>query len=188
VYGALSTTEGSFTEQSPINPRNPYSASKAGAEVMVQAYYETFGMDVVITRSSNTYGPNQDNSKLIPLFIANLQKDQPVPLYGKGEQMREWMFVEDCIDGIHTAFTKGKSGEVYNIGGGLELPNYELTKLLLVAFDKDESYIIYVEDRLGHDFRYSLDIQKIQNELGWSPKIDFEQGLDRTIRSYVTRV
>ena len=185
VYGALTTADGSFSESSPISPRNPYSASKAGADITVQAYHETFGLNTIVTRSSNTYGPNQDVSKLMPKFIAQLKNDEKVPLYGKGEQMREWMFVEDCIDGIHAAFTLGKSGQVYNVGSSFELSNYELTMKLLKAFGKDDSYISYVEDRLGHDFRYALDVSKIKKELGWSPKVDFTEGLRRTIESYL---
>lgn len=186
VYGALDSNDGSFSESSPINPRNPYSASKAAGDAMVQAYHHTFAMNTVITRSSNTYGPNQDTTKLIPRFIAKLQNDESVPLFGKGKQMREWTYVEDCIDGIHAAFTHGKSGEVYNIGSGFEISNYELTMKLLKEFNKDDSYISYVEDRLGHDFRYSLDISKIRSELDWSPKVVFEEGLRRTIFSYIS--
>lgn len=183
VYGALAEDGVAFTEMSPIHPRNPYSASKAGADVMVSAYHETFGMNTIITRSSNTYGPNQDVTKLIPSFVAKLSKGESVPLYGEGLQMRDWMFVEDCIDGINTALTHGISGEVYNVGGGFELKNIELTRKLLAYFNRDESMILYVEDRLGHDFRYALDTSKIKNELGWTPKVDFETGLVRTIES-----
>jgi dTDP-glucose 4,6-dehydratase len=186
VYGALDEHESSFTEMSPIRPRNPYSASKAGADVMVMAYHETFGLDVIITRSSNTYGPNQDNTKLIPHFVSKLAKGERVPLYGEGLQVRDWMFVEDCIDGIHMTFSRGRSGEIYNVGGGHELKNIELTMKLLAYFDKDESSISYVEDRLGHDFRYALNVEKIKNELGWSPKTNFEMGLQKTIDSLLT--
>jgi dTDP-glucose 4,6-dehydratase len=183
VYGSLQIHEDSFSELSPIKPRNPYSASKASAEMFVRAYHSTFGLNTIITRSSNTYGPNQDGTKLIPRFVSDLIKGEKVPLYGEGLQMREWMFVEDCIDGIETAFTKGVSGEIYNVGGGNEFTNLELTHKILSFFEKDETSISFVKDRQGHDFRYSLNVEKIRDELGWSPKVDFSTGLKLTIKS-----
>ena len=184
VYGALTATGDSFTESTPLAPRNPYSASKASADLMVLAYHRAFGLNTVITRSSNVFGPQQDKTKLIPLFIHRLQNNEKVPLYGKGEQIREWTYVEDCIDAIHTVFTEGKSGEVYNIGSGNELSNSELTNKLLALFGKDASAIEYVEDRLGHDFRYSLDASKIKSELRWKPGYTFEKGLEETLSFY----
>ncbi|MCB0415991.1 MAG: GDP-mannose 4,6-dehydratase, partial [Bdellovibrionales bacterium] len=184
VYGSLDKTGESFTEKDLLNPRNPYSASKAGAEMLVNSYHETFGLNTVITRSSNTFGPNQDASKLIPRFIGLLQKGEKVNLCGKGEQIREWLYVEDCISGINAVFENGHNGEIYNVGGGLEMTNYELTLELLKSFDKDETSISYVEDRLGHDFRYSMNTSKIKDELDWSPKVSFEEGLENTISSY----
>lgn len=184
VYGALAIDDPSFLETNLLRPRNQYSASKAGAELMVISYHETYGLNIVITRSCNTFGPNQDDSKLIPKFIKTIADDKPVPLYGKGEQIREWLFVEDCVDGIHKVFTEGKSGEVYNVGGGTEMTNYDLTIKLLESFGKDEAHISYVEDRKGHDFRYSLNISKIKDELNWSPKFEFREALQKTLDSY----
>ncbi len=184
VYGDLSPTDGPFTEDSPQLPRNPYSASKAAADLLVRSYNLTHGLDTIVTRSSNAYGPNQDLSKLIPSFASKLAEGKKVPLYGKGEQMREWVHVEDFVDAVDVAFNKGKKGGIYNIGTGHEMTNYDLTCKLLKYFGKDESNIEYVEDRKGHDFRYALDISKIRNELGWSPKISFEEGLDNTLGKY----
>lgn len=186
VYGAFATTEGSFTEETALAPRNPYSASKASADLMVLAYHRTYGLNVVITRSSNVYGPHQDRSKLIPSFISKLASGEVVPLYGEGKQMREWTYVEDCIDAINLVFTKGISGEVYNIGSGHELSNYDLTCEILTLMGKDTSAISYVTDRLGHDFRYSLDASKIKRELSWTPRTTFSEGLKQT-RDFYTR-
>lgn len=184
VYGSLSVSDDPFTEESSLLPRNPYSASKAAADLMVRSYNLTHCMDTIITRSSNAYGPNQDLTKLIPSFASKLANDKKVPLYGKGSQMREWVYVEDFVDAVQAAFEGGKSGGVYNIGSGYEITNYELTCNLLKSFGKDESHIEYVKDRKGHDFRYALDISKIQTELGWSPKVSFEEGLKLTLDSY----
>lgn len=184
VYGALKDKKGIFTEKSPVAPRNPYSASKAGADLMVMAYHETFGLNVVITRSSNNYGPNQDTTKLIPSFITKLLKGKRVPLYGKGENIRDWLYVEDNVDAIDLVFHKGRSGEVYNIGGNCELTNIAVVKKLLVLTGRDETSIEYVKDRLGHDFRYALSSGKLTKEFGWKPKVDFEKGIRNTFASY----
>ncbi len=184
VYGALKDTHGIFTEKTPMNPRNPYSASKAGAELMVMAYHETFGLDTVITRSSNNYGPHQDTSKLIPLFITNLLKGEKVPVYGRGENIRDWLYVEDNVNAIDQVFHSGKSGEIYNIGGNCELPNMTVVKKLLTLTGKTERSIRYVKDRLGHDFRYALESKKIAKELGWKPKTKFEDGIQKTFEYY----
>lgn len=184
VYGALSAGDASFTEDSPIAPRNPYSASKAAADLMVRAYHETFGLNTVITRSGNNYGPNQDTSKVIPSFITKLLRGEQVPLYGKGEQIREWIYVQDCVEAIHQVFERGRNGEIYNIGSQEELSNIELTRRLLTLTGQDESFIAPVADRLGHDFRYSLDTSKIRQELGWTSKVSFEEGLQKTLKYY----
>jgi dTDP-glucose 4,6-dehydratase len=183
VYGALGPGDAGFKESDVLDPRSPYSASKAGAEHLTRAYANTYKLDVVITRSSNNYGPNQDKSKLIPLFVTNLLKDKPVPLYGKGLQVRDWLYVEDNVRAIDLIFRKGRSGEVYNVGGDCELSNVELTKKLLSLLKKGEKMIKYVADRPGHDFRYSLDSAKIK-KLGWSPSVLFEEGLRRTLEYF----
>ncbi len=181
VYGALSATDEPFTETSPLQPRNPYSASKAAADMMVRAYHETYGLDTVITRSSNVFGPNQDTSKLIPHFIDRLLHDQTIPLYGEGLQIREWTYVEDCITALYQVLTEGQAGEVYNIGSRFELTNIAVTKEILNVLKKDESMIEYVADRQGHDFRYSLDTTKVETQFGWQPQISFTAGLEKTI-------
>jgi dTDP-glucose 4,6-dehydratase len=184
VYGQLKSKKGKFKETDNLDPSSPYSASKAGAELLVNAYHKTFGLDTVITRSSNNYGPNQDTSKLIPKFITNLLENRKVPLYASGQNIRDWLYVEDNIIAIDLVFHRGRAGEAYNIGGQCEKTNLEITKILLKLLNKDESYIEYVPDRLGHDFRYALDISKINNELGWQPKYSFEKGIKKTIEFY----
>lgn len=184
VYGTLGAT-GRFTETTPLAPNSPYSASKAGADMLVRAYFETFKLPVLITRCSNNYGPYQYPEKLIPLFIKNLLNNKHVPVYGDGMNVRDWLYVYDHCSAIDTVLHKGKEGEVYNIGGNNEKPNIEITKLLIKALGKDESLINYVEDRLGHDRRYAIDSSKIQNELGWSPSVTFEEGIEKTIDWYI---
>lgn len=184
VYGTLGTT-GCFTEKTPLAPNSPYSASKAGADMLVRSYFETFNLPVLITRCSNNYGPYQYPEKLIPLFIKNLLNNKPVPVYGDGMNVRDWLYVYDHCSAIDTVLHKGKEGEVYNIGGNNEKPNIEITKLLIKALEKDASLITYVEDRLGHDRRYAIDSSKIQNELGWSPSVTFEEGIKITIDWYL---
>jgi len=182
VYGSIEN--GSFTEESNISPNSPYSASKAGADLLVRAYYKTYGMPVLITRSSNNYGPYQYPEKLIPLFITNAMDDIQVPLYGDGMNVRDWLFVTDNCAGIDLVLQKGEPGEVYNIGGGQERPNIEITKGILQALGKPESLIRYVDDRPGHDRRYSLEFGKVA-ALGYKPRSDFQAMLEETVSWYV---
>ena len=184
VYGQLKSKRGKFKETDKLDPSSPYSASKAAADLLVNAYHKTFGLNTVITRSSNNYGPNQDTSKLIPKFITNLLKNEKVPLYASGQNIRDWIYVEDNVRAIDLVFHKGRSGEVYNIGGQCEKTNLEITKILLKLLDKDESFIERVGDRPGHDFRYALDVSKICRELGWRPKYNFQQGIKKTVEFY----
>ena len=182
VYGTIS--EGSWTEDFPLLPNSPYSASKASADLIVRSYHRTFGMDVRTTRCSNNYGPHQFPEKVIPLFVTNLIDNKKVPLYGKGLNVRDWLHVDDHCRGIHAVLTKGKSGNVYNIGGGRELTNRELTEVILSKMGRDESSIEYVQDRLGHDLRYSVSHEKISKELGYQPQVKFEEGIEETIDWY----
>ena len=182
VYGSI--LEGSWDEDFPLKPNSPYAASKASADLISQAYYRTYGMDVRITRCSNNYGPYQYPEKVIPLFITNLIQDKKVPLYGQGLNVRDWLHVTDHCRGIHLVLTKGKPGDVFNIGGGRELSNLELTRVILEAMAASEERIEEVVDRLGHDFRYSLNIEKITNQLGYKPEVDFEEGISQTIEWY----
>src|SRR5829696_5804477 len=183
VYGSLGPT-GFFTETTPLSPSSPYSASKAAADLLVQAYAHTFGMDAVITRCSNNYGPYQFPEKLIPLFITNLMHDQPVPVYGDGMQIRDWIFVLDHARGVEVAWRKGRPGEVYNFGGRCELANLHLTEKLLDLLGKPRTLIKHVQDRLGHDRRYAIDCSKAERELGWAPQVKFDDGLRETIAWY----
>lgn len=184
VYGSLGKT-GYFTEETPITPNSPYSASKASADLLVRAYFETYKMPVLTTRCSNNYGPFQYPEKLIPLFISNLLNSEQVPVYGDGMNIRDWLYVYDHCDAIDTVLHKGKVGDVYNIGGNNEKANIEITKLLVSELGKNETSIKYVEDRLGHDRRYAIDSSKIQNELGWTPSVTFEEGIKLTIDWYL---
>lgn len=184
VYGSLGKT-GYFYETTPIQPNSPYSASKAGADLLVRAYYETYKLPVLITRCSNNYGPYQYPEKLIPFFVSLLLKGEKVPVYGDGLNVRDWLYVYDHCAAIETVLHKGKIGEVYNIGGHNEKTNMEITKLILDAMGKDDSSIKYVEDRLGHDKRYAIDNTKIQTELGWQPSVTFEEGIKLTIDWYL---
>jgi dTDP-glucose 4,6-dehydratase len=183
VYGSLGAT-GLFTEETPLHPNSPYSASKAAADLLVQAYQHTFGLHAVITRCSNNYGPNQFPEKLIPLFVSNLLNDQQVPVYGDGQQVRDWIHVTDHCAGVAAAWKQGTSGEVYNFGGECEKTNLALTHELLRALKKPDSLIKWVADRLGHDRRYAIDCTKAKRELGWTPKVTFEEGLRSTIAWY----
>jgi dTDP-glucose 4,6-dehydratase len=183
VYGSLGPT-GAFTEETPLAPNSPYSASKAGGDLLVRAYHHTFGLPAIITRCSNNYGPYQFPEKLIPLFVTNLLADQPVPVYGDGMQVRDWIHVLDHCTGVEAAWRRGRSGEVYNFGGRCEKPNLELTRLLLKLLGKPETLIRYVQDRPGHDRRYAIDCTKAERELGWAPRVPFEQGLRETMRWY----
>ena len=182
VYGTIS--KGSWDEDFPLLPNSPYSASKASADLICRSYHRTFGMDVRVTRCSNNYGPYQFPEKVIPLFITNLIENKKVPLYGEGLNVRDWLHVDDHCQGIFAVLTAGKPGNIYNIGGGRELTNRELTNLILEKFGRDESSIEYVADRLGHDLRYSVSHEKITQELGFQPKVRFEDGLEQTIEWY----
>ena len=180
VYGSLGP-EGLFTETTAYDPNSPYSASKASSDHFVRAYGETYGLPYVLTNCSNNYGPFHFPEKLIPLFITNLIEGKKVPLYGNGLNVRDWLHVDDHCRGIALALTKGRAGEIYNIGGGTELTNVELTHKILKAMGVGEEFIQPVEDRKGHDLRYSVDISKINKELGYSPQVNFEEGLEQTI-------
>ena len=184
VYGTLGKT-GYFYETTPLAPNSPYSASKASADMLVRAYFETYKMPNLITRCSNNYGPYQYPEKLIPFFITKLLKGEKVPVYGDGLNVRDWLYVYDHCEAIDTVLNKGREGEVYNIGGHNEKTNMEITRLILDAMGKDESSIEYVQDRLGHDRRYAIANDKIQSELGWEPSIKFEDGIKLTIEWYL---
>lgn len=184
VYGALGKT-GMFAESTPLSPNSPYSASKAGADLIVRAYYETYGLPINITRCSNNYGPYQFPEKLIPLMIHNALEDKPLPVYGDGLQVRDWLHVRDHCTAISAVLEKGRVGEVYNIGGNNERANLEIVELILKTLDKPESLIVHVQDRPGHDRRYAIDNTKITTELGWRPAYTFERGIAETIRWYL---
>jgi dTDP-glucose 4,6-dehydratase len=185
VYGSLGD-DGFFTEETPMAPNSPYSASKAASDMLVRSYFHTHNFPVIITRCSNNYGPYQFPEKLIPLFISNALNDQQLPVYGTGTNVRDWIHVIDHCRGVDAALRKGEPGEVYNFGGHGELQNIELTTMLLDALEKPHSLIKYVEDRKGHDFRYAIDTAKAERELGWKPLVDFEEGLRDTINWYLT--
>ena len=182
VYGTIS--KGSWSEDSPLLPNSPYSASKASADLICRSYHRTFGLDIRVTRCSNNYGPYQFPEKVIPLFVTNLIENKKLPLYGKGLNVRDWLHVDDHCQGVFAVLTAGKPGNIYNIGGGRELTNLELTDLILKEFGRDQSSIEYVVDRPGHDLRYSVGYEKITQELGYQPKIEFEKGLEQTIEWY----
>ncbi|MEB4783692.1 dTDP-glucose 4,6-dehydratase [Paenibacillus sp. Mc5Re-14] len=184
VYGSLGET-GLFTEETPLQPNSPYSASKAGGDLLVRAYHETFGLPVNITRCSNNYGPFQFPEKLIPLMISRALSDQQLPVYGDGLNIRDWLYVEDHCSAIDLVIHQGKLGEVYNIGGNNERTNVHIVKTVLEELGKPESLISYVQDRPGHDRRYGIDPTKTMNELGWKPKHSFETGIKETIRWYL---
>ncbi|MBI2684139.1 MAG: dTDP-glucose 4,6-dehydratase [Actinobacteria bacterium] len=181
VYGSIE--DGSFRETDPIVPSSPYSASKAGGDLQVLAWHHTYGMDTIITRGSNTYGPNQYPEKLIPLFVTNALDGETLPVYGDGLQIRDWMHVTDHCRGIWTAMERGAAGQVYNVGGGEEVPNIEITRSIMAATGRDESIIRHVTDRAGHDRRYSLDTAKLR-ALGWAPERPLSDGLTETIAWY----
>jgi dTDP-glucose 4,6-dehydratase len=184
VYGTV--PEGEHTSEThPLKPRSPYSASKAGAELFCQSFFVSFGTDVLITRGSNTIGPRQYPEKVIPLFVTNALLDQPLPVYGDGLQIRDWMHAEDHAAGIDLVLRKGRSGEAYNVGAGNDHPNIDMVRLILNRLGKSEDLIAWVPDRAGHDRRYSMTMDKIHNELGWAPKRNFEQTLNDTIDWYV---
>lgn len=181
VYGHI--LEGSFYESSELKPRNPYAASKLGGDRLAYSYYETYGLPVVITRASNNYGLYAYPEKVIPLFITNLFDGKKIPVFGDGQQIRDWLFVEDHCAAINLLISRGKDGEVYNVGGEQECTNLDLTRKILNLMGKDDSYINFVADRPGHDLRYSLNCDKLKN-LGWSPKVQLDEGLETTVKWY----
>src|SRR3954469_25277838 len=182
VYGSIDS--GSFTEKSPLNPSSPYSATKAAGDLLVGAHVHTYGLDASIVRGSNNYGPRQYPEKLIPLITLNAMHRDPLPVYGDGKQVRNWLYVEDFCRGIHTVLAKGKAGEAYNVGGPDECENIEVVKRVIELVGAEESLIEYVADRLGHDRRYSLSSAKLQEELGWEARVRFGDGLARTVEWY----
>ena len=183
VYGSLGA-EGSFTENSPLSPNSPYSASKASSDLLVRSYCNTFGLPAVICRCSNNYGPYQFTEKLIPLTITNAMNDKLLPVYGDGLQSRDWIYVEDQCRALDAVLMSGRNGEIYNIGGNCEWANIDVVKLILDILNKPHSLIEHVKDRLGHDRRYALDSTKIKNELDWKPLVDFQDGIERTVAWY----
>jgi len=186
VYGSLGLSDGPFTEQHRLKPNSPYSASKAAADLIVRSYGQTHGMDVVITRCSNNYGPHQHTEKFIPKTITNILSKKKVPLYGNGTNVRDWIYVKDHCEGIWLAATKGKKGEIYNFGGNEEFANIDIINLIANKIDpsSDNDHYEFVEDRKGHDFRYAIDFSKAKKELGWNPKLSFEEGIEKTIDHY----
>jgi dTDP-glucose 4,6-dehydratase len=182
VYGSI--VEGSFTESSPLDPSSPYSATKAAGDLLVSAHHHTYGTEAVICRGSNNYGPRQYPEKLIPLAILNAMHGDPLPVYGDGRQVRNWLFVEDFCRGIHTVLERGRPGETYNVGGPDECENIDVVRRILELTDRDESLIEHVTDRPGHDRRYSLSSQKLRDELGWEAEVRFDEGLGRTVEWY----
>lgn len=187
VYGdlPLDRTDLFFTEETPIHTSSPYSASKAAADLLVQAYGRTYHLPITISRCSNNYGPYHFPEKLIPLMIANCLNDKPLPVYGRGENVRDWLYVEDHCRAIDMIIHKGKVGEVYNIGGHNERTNLQVVKTIIQALGKSESLITYVTDRPGHDMRYAIDPSKIKNDLGWEPQVLFDEGIQKTIQWYL---
>jgi dTDP-glucose 4,6-dehydratase len=182
VYGSIA--EGSFTERSPLDPSSPYSATKAGGDLLVSAHAHTYGVDALICRGSNNYGPRQYPEKLIPLCVLNALSGDPLPVYGDGRQVRNWLYVEDFCRAIHTVLLRGRPGEAYNVGGPDECQNLEVVRRILELTGRDESLMEHVRDRPGHDRRYSLASEKIRSELGWEPRVRFTEGLERTVEWY----
>lgn len=193
VYGALPLDGGEFTEQTAYDPHSPYSASKASSDHFVRAFHDTYELPAIVTNCSNNYGPYQFPEKLIPLFINNIRTGKPLPVYGKGENVRDWLYVEDHAAAIDTIFHRGRPGETYNIGGNNEWRNIDLVRLLVRTTDRllgraegsSDRLITYVTDRAGHDLRYAIDSSKLQRELGWTPSVSFEEGLEKTVRWYL---
>ncbi len=193
VYGALNFDDTLFTENTPYDPHSPYSASKASSDHFVRAYHDTYGLPTVISNCSNNYGPYQFPEKLIPLFINNICHNKPLPVYGKGENVRDWLFVEDHARAIDLIFHEGKNGDTYNIGGFNEWKNIDLIRVMIKTVDRllgrkegqSEQLITYVTDRAGHDLRYAIDSTKLKEELGWEPSLQFEEGIEKTVRWYL---
>ena len=183
VYG--SRVEGSFVETDALNPSSPYSASKAAADLLVNAYHITYGLEVTVTRSTNNYGPNQHPEKFIPRLVTNALRGKPLPIYGSGQNIRDWIFVDDNCGAILTVLEKGEKGQIYNIGGGNERKNLEIAKEILRYLSLPEAMLEFVPDRPGHDFRYSIQCSKVQR-LGWKPQVGFEEGLQKTVDWYRT--
>ncbi|MDP3043547.1 MAG: dTDP-glucose 4,6-dehydratase [bacterium] len=184
VFGSLKPDDAKFNENTPYDPRSPYSASKASSDHLVRAYYHTHKLPITISNCTNNYGPYQFPEKIIPLFITNLLEGKKVPVYGEGKNIRDWIYVDDHNTGVDAIIQKGKIGETYCLGGGNELTNLELTKQILQIMGKGEEMIEYITDRPGHDFRYAMDISKAKNELGWEPEMDFNRGLTKTVEWY----
>lgn len=184
VYGSLGFNDPKFTESTPYDPRSPYSASKASSDHLVRSYNHTYGLNVVISNCSNNYGPHQHEEKLIPKVISNVLKGADIPVYGTGENIRDWLWVGDHADAIDTIFHNGRSGETYNIGGNYELNNLDLVKSIIDTMGGSHDLIKFVTDRAGHDLRYAINISKIKRELGWEPKMNFEEGIKQTIEFY----
>ena len=187
VYGTLKDGDNMFVETLPLAPNSPYSASKAGSDLVIRAYGETFNMNVCITRCSNNYGPNQHEEKLIPLMIKKAKANENLPVYGTGNNIRDWLFVKDHCSAIDTVLHNGKKGEVYNVGGNNEKTNLEIVRTILKQLGKSEDLITFVEDRKGHDYRYAIDSSKIKRELGWEPSVTVEEGLKQTIDWYANK-
>jgi len=193
VYGALKFDDTLFTEETRYDPHSPYSASKASSDHFVRAYHDTYGLQTIISNCSNNYGPNQFPEKLIPLFIHNIRQNKSLPVYGKGENVRDWLYVEDHARAIDLIFHKGKVGDTYNIGGFNEWTNIDLIRVVIKTVDRllgreegaSEKLITYVTDRAGHDLRYAIDATKIKNELGWEPSLQFEEGIEKTVKWYI---
>ncbi len=187
VYGDLEE-EGQFYETTPLNPSSPYSVSKASADMLGRAYHRTYGLPVITIRPSNNYGPWQYPEKLIPVVILKALNDHKVPVYAKGENVREWLFVSDCAEAVFETVEKGRAGEIYNVGSGEEKRNIDVVKTILKILGKTEDLIEFVKDRLGHDFRYSLNSDRIRQEIGWKPKVQFSEGIEKTVKWYLDNV
>ncbi|MBE0426134.1 MAG: dTDP-glucose 4,6-dehydratase [Nitrospirae bacterium] len=187
VYGELPES-GQFYETSPLNPNSPYSVSKASADMLGRAYYRTYGLPVITVRPSNNYGPWQYPEKLIPVIILKALRDEKVPVYGKGLNIREWLYVSDCVDAVFEILEKGEIGEIYNVGSGNEQRNIDVVKTVLKLLDKSEDLIEFVKDRPGHDFRYSLNSDKLSKETGWKSSTDFSEGIEKTVKWYVNHM
>jgi dTDP-glucose 4,6-dehydratase len=188
VYGSLKLEENPFTEKTPLSPNNPYSASKASADLLVRSFYQTYKLPVMITRCSNNYGPYQHPEKFIPTIIHHALNNKPIPLYGDGLNIRDWLYVDDHCSAIHTVMNQGASGEIYNIGGNNDKTNIEVIRIILNYLGKDEHLISYVPDRKGHDRRYSIDSSKIKDLLGWEPIVSFNEGIKQTVDWYVNNL
>lgn len=184
VYGSLQSDEPPFTEETPLAPNNPYSASKASADLLVRSFYQTYRIPLIITRCSNNYGPNQHTEKFIPKIITNALQDKDIPLYGDGLNIRDWLYVEDHCRAVLAVLENGESGEVYNIGGGVEKTNLDLIEIILEQLGKPRELMKYVADRKGHDRRYAMNWDKIHREIGWEPRVSFEEGIVKTINWY----